>query len=224
MWSLHTTLEALGKGGHLPFGFQAAKGIRSLFPRVQRSGVSISLLKKYLYSRTGQAGTGSINAQFYVGADGAGHWALAGNITSGGDCRWGAGFVFQFSDSNSGHGFVATGQYDAAVEGELPSPSVLNFSVTGLDPWIGGNWPDVFAKSVFFYVSNATGFDSLPDLANVAKNHGFASLATLQGATSVSTYYQREGSRGGSGSGPSGPGGVDWDIPPTDDGDGDDGG
>jgi hypothetical protein len=91
----------------------------------------------------------------------------------------------------------------------------MNFVVEGTDPWISGNWPDVFNKGVFFYVSDATGFNSLPDTANAAKNYGFSGLTSLQGAGSVLTNYVYAGTAP---SAPSGPGGVEWTIPPTDDG------
>jgi hypothetical protein len=90
----------------------------------------------------------------------------------------------------------------------------MNFVVEGTDPWISGNWPDVFDQGVFFYLSDATGLEGLPDTANAAKNHGFPGLTPLQGAGRMLTTDVEVGTTPST---PSGPGGVDWNIPSTDD-------
>jgi hypothetical protein len=217
MWSLRSTLQTLAKGGHLPAGFQPSRGLRLLFPLEQSADLSLSVLQKYLYSQTGRVVLEAIATSFCVAADGAGNWLLQGSMTAGTEpggeeCKWGAGFVFRFSRDATGHGFVATGDFNPNTGGK---PAQMNFVTQGRDPWISANWPDAFAKGNFFYLSDAIGFEGLPDTGNAAKNHGFAALTPLEAASSLLTTYVQVGTAP---SFPSGPGGVDWDIPPTGDG------
>jgi hypothetical protein len=142
MWSLRTTLQTFSQGGHLPAGFQASRGVRQLFPVVQTGGISISSLKNFLYSQTGRVVLEAIAANFYVGADGAGNWVLQGGITvgtepGGEDCKWGAGFVFQFSRDSTGHGLVATGDFNPTLATESQWSSISSYkgrAIRGLRP------------------------------------------------------------------------------------------
>src|SRR5579884_789284 len=49
------------------------------------------------------------------------NWVLLGSITAGTEpggeeCKWGAGFVFQFSRDSTAHGFVATGDFNPSAD------------------------------------------------------------------------------------------------------------
>jgi hypothetical protein len=214
MWSVGETLQSLDQGGHLPAGFDANPGIRSLFPAGQ-SDITISLLQKYLYFRTHEVDLENIDAQLTVSADGAGNWQLKGRII-GNNCKWAAGFVFLFSKDSTAHGFVATGDYwGGAIDPQQGGRSEpLYFWVQGLDPWIASHWPDAFDKDAYFYLWDGTG-DSSPEISNAATKAGFTGLAGLKATTSVFTVQIPDPSFTGSPNPPSGLGPVEWDIPDT---------
>jgi hypothetical protein len=225
MFSLSKTLQGLAKTNHLPIGFNASQGVRSLLPS-GRGNTSIAILKNYLYSqKSQQLAAGDIQATFDVFADGSGRWlyqAVIGlvqpqNASSG---RWGAGFVFAFSTDKLGRGYVKTGDYSLVNTEDYVDP----FAVTleGFDSWITNHWPELFAQSSFVYLSSATGFVKLPDVANAATDNGFAGLASLQGAkyTSEDKGEVIGNPSGGGGGGSRWPPPVDWESPPPDTGGG----
>jgi len=185
MWSLAQWLTDLGRTDHLPSGFSARNGIRSLFP----SGigpVSITMLKSYLYAQAGTVSTSEVTGEYKIGADGSGRWFFEGVVTGIGAPAYdyqgeavgnfGAGFVFMFSRDSTAHGYVLT--YDGSDdlnEGQ-------GFQIYGSDPWIAANWPDIFAKAIGSYISHADGYAGLPPATNAATDHGFTGLSTLEGA------------------------------------------
>jgi hypothetical protein len=188
MWSLARWLASLAKTDHLPEGFSAANGIRSLFP----SGLgasSITLLKNYLYAQDCTVSTSEITGAYRIRADGSGRWLFQGFIAGvGAPNNWqqkdqtlgayGAGFVFLFSTNRSGHGAVLTNiETDAA-------PGYWNvgqgFQMFGSDPWIKNNWPGAFAESIGCYISHNDSGGGLPPLSNAATDHGFAGLSSLE--------------------------------------------
>jgi hypothetical protein len=185
MWSLSSALQSLGKGGHLPAGFESSRGIRPLFPAGRPGGVSISLLKNYVFSQTGEGSFEEYTYSLFVGADGAGNWVFQGALSGGQSCSWAAGFVFLFPGHGTGHGCVTDeNQYD-------PDWAPVTFTIGGSDPWISANWPDVFASSVYFDMFGASGFArGLPDTTHTATNVGFSGLTQLQVATPLAIRYQ----------------------------------
>ena len=172
---------SLYPNGHLPDGFDASRGIRSLFP--PGKSVGLSSLRRYVYSVEGWAATGELYPTYSVRADGAGNWCLRVLISTTGNGRFGAEVVFAFSTDTQGRGIVATGNYGGGISG---SDDGIGVSVLahGLDPWIRDNWPDMFAQPVFLYISEATGFYKLPPIVRAATDHGFSGLTTLAGPKS----------------------------------------
>jgi hypothetical protein len=170
MFSLKTKLHNLAP--HLPQGFKAENGIRSLFPK-SYSG-SITMLNNYVFM---YSYTGSQNSSAWVGADGAGRWFFAWWNANG---EWGindrnqAGFVFRFSNDGFGHGYVDTSR---------PADGATSCNL-GIDPWIAENWPQAFAAGVGTDVQEAEGFESLPDASNIWTDYGFAAakFVALNGA------------------------------------------
>lgn len=222
MWGLRATLQGLDQTGHLPVGFDPARGIRSLFPSPQKGRINISLLRSYLFSVDGSAATGEISGAYHLRADGAGNWLFSGGISTtianGGSGRWGAGFVFMFSQDNAGHGFVQTGDYDLIGPPDAAVLQAVVFLIKGGDSWLTANWPQAFAKPAGLYISNAMGLNKLPDINNAATDRGFTGgLAAFKGA--VVSMGVQETSLGGGGNPqpPSGfPGPIDWGLPPAD--------
>ncbi|MGD0403978.1 MAG: hypothetical protein ABSB66_12375 [Candidatus Acidiferrales bacterium] len=222
MWSLYNTLQVLGGTGHLPVGFHANAGIRSLFPNVQQN-VSISLLKIYIYSTSYQSSSDpDSQITFTANADGAGNWQIQGTMNFVSDCAWEAGFIFGFSDAGAAHGFIATGSYAGGSynpqQGQPSAPA--QFWVQGIDPWIADNWTQLFNLESYFLSAENTNAKKLPDPKEIATNNGFTTLIELIATTSTMINQEPYPTAGGGGSsgGPSGPGGIDWNIP-ADDGD-----
>jgi len=205
-WSLAQWLDNAAKNHHLPEGFSARHGIKSLFPP-ESGAVGLSLLQSYLYSSDGSGETPGPDSQqtpvvqcsFNVRADGAGNWLFAAWITSypseiptpDFNGQYGAGFVFSYSTDSNGHGIIETGSGDASGPysysngtSGIPNGIVCGIGVlvTGKDPWIADHWPSLFARGCGFYLSEATGLDGLPPTNDVATDHGFSGLSPLQGA------------------------------------------
>jgi hypothetical protein len=169
VFSLRTRLNELK--GHLPHGFDATKGVRSLFPGNYSD--SIMGLKSYVFLY--DTGSSVSDVQAWIGADGSGQWFLGwwndGVVQVGAGFR--SGFVFYYSDDGIGHGYVDKSGY-------TPGATLCN---AGTDTWIAEHWPQAFAAGVRFDSQWATGFDSLPDESYVWTDAGFAAskFAALDG-------------------------------------------
>lgn len=145
MWSLKQTLANLAAYppngyNHLPAGFDARKGIRSLFPRDKPC--NISSLKNFVFSITGSAQTTTSSAQMVVIADGAGRWGI-GAVPSLDplSISWAGGFVFNFSNDGNGHGYI--------VNNANPNAGIVNgFN----EPWILQNWCQAFPEGVYLWM------------------------------------------------------------------------
>ena len=205
MWSLKQGLALIQS--HLPSGFDASHGIKSLFP-AGYSG-SISALKGYVFSAYaqlgayygfgGKPGTSSYIpdsvlvesvADTYVMADGAGRWYfswlgqnLQFNSAEMTSFFIQSGFVFHFSNDGNAHGFVDTSQplitsTDALYSGDYRS------CISGQDDWIARNWPQIFAAGR--HVLLWEGKDA-PDPSEVWTGAGFAkpNFTQLNGSAGV---------------------------------------
>ncbi len=165
MESLRDTLKIIGP--HLPPGFLAVNGLKSLFP----SGYAgtISVLINYVYTERGnaQAGASDNTAGYFVGADGAGRWFMSWTprpeSLSVANYRLQGGFVFLYANDGQARGFVDTSRPDV---GQMSCAQ-------GTDAWIAANWPKLFASNVYFDFQDASGFDSLPPESNIWTNAGF---------------------------------------------------
>ncbi len=192
MLSLRQTLKAISS--HLPQGFDAAHGIKTLFPPAYTG--SIFVLQKYVYLKSGylkMAATSHADdlAWYFVGADGTGRWffswvpkpvSMAGDI----NLRVQAGFGFKFSHDSFGHGYVDTSRPPRPLHGSCNS---------GTDNWILLNWPQIFAADIFFGWQEASGFDSLPPESNIWTSAGIgqSNFIALNG-TNVACVGQGSGS------------------------------
>jgi hypothetical protein len=188
MFSLRKTLTAIGS--HLPLGFDATHGIKTLLPSAYKG--SISVLLQYIYFKTGVITPKPSETIWYtVGADGAGRWFFswrARRLFQDINLRLQAGFVFKFSQDSFGHGYV---------DHSRPSLAGANAGIcnSGVDNWITSNWPKIFTSDVMFDLQEATGFDSLPPESNIWTNAGFgqANFIALSGAN-VACVGQGSGS------------------------------
>jgi len=194
MLSLRQTLKnfsSFSEGfpqGHLPAGFDASKGIRSLFP-ASVVPVSLSLLSSWVTSSSGTTATSIITGNFTIEADGTGNWFFSVTLkVVGGDSflEAAAGFVFGFSDDKLGRGFVGQPSHiGSTLDTGAAQPQPLE--VTGSDPWIRNHWSQIISNNpeAFFWVGDSTGFASLPNFADAATDNGFAGFSMLQGATVI---------------------------------------
>ena len=182
MWSLKAGLYQIA--AHLPSGFNAAHGVKSLFP-AEYSG-SISPLDGYvfcLYSRIttvydfGPQDTyiGSA-ADAYVMADGMGRWFFswtwsAVGLNAGYERQ--AGFAFKLTDNGSAHIFT---------DQTKPAQQIMSCN-GGTDPWIADNWPAIFKAGATSTLIDKT----TSDLSIVWTRLGFAKTASmaLQGSSAV---------------------------------------
>jgi hypothetical protein len=244
MWSLAQWLTQLSKDHHLPHGYAARKGIKSLIPP-QSGHVSIAILKDYVFSQdstlaspgpsTGQSPV--VQTSMYVRADGTGNWYFSAQTTALTDREWqyAAGFIFVYStDPTVAHGYIKTGPSG--------SSKLDTFTAGGKDPWIAEHWPELFGPGCYFYVSDAVlGFfdvgNHLPNTNNIAFDHGFRALEQLTtlsvdlapgGSDTISggpptDWVEEVGASGSSGQG-SFAGGTGSSSPGDDDDDDDDNG
>jgi hypothetical protein len=131
---------------HLPTGFNPRDGLKTLFP--QGYAGSIGELQNYVFRMTNTSAFPSKTAQAIFAADGAGRWLLAGTA--------------QFASSDGSADDVqisVTFKYPNTTRGcfiEIDSFNVDNSGsawawMTGVDPWIRDNWPDIFAGNCEFY-------------------------------------------------------------------------
>jgi hypothetical protein len=165
MWSLKQGLASIQN--HLPAGFNASRGVKSLFPHGYTG--SVSALKGYVYSAYARLGTSynfgdnggppnyltgtsivESSANTYVMADGAGRWFFSwlwGNV------KYPAylssffiqsGFVFHFSNDGNAHGFVDTSQPQPNMSTGTPYFDFGRNCISGQDEWIANNWPQIF--------------------------------------------------------------------------------
>ena len=240
MWSLAQWMAQLSKDHHLPHGYAARNGIRSLIPSASLPG-SITILKNYLFSQdstlaspgpsSGQSAV--VQCVMYVRADGSGNWYFSTQTTAFTERGWqyAAGFIFVYSDDKAlAHGYIQTGP--AGSSGTLDA-----FVVGGKDVWISQHWPELFGERCYFYVSDAilgvidTGQNDLPNTNNIATDNGFSRL-TLLSALPVNTtaagtdpvsggpstdWVEEVGASGSSGQG-SFAGGTGYSSPGYDDG------
>jgi hypothetical protein len=145
MWSLKQTLANLAAYppngyNHLPDGFDARKGIRSLFPR--NEPCNISALKNFVFSLTGSTKTTTGSAEMVIVADGAGRWGI-GAVPSLDplSISWAGGFVFNYSNDGNGHGYIVN---NANVNAGIAN----GFE----EPWILQNWPHAFPEGVYLWM------------------------------------------------------------------------
>lgn len=78
MLSVVGSLRSWQSGGHLPPGFDAAQGLRQLFPRGLTA--RLSWLARYVVTVESTGQTDSAVAMQVVGADGAGNWTYHGYV------------------------------------------------------------------------------------------------------------------------------------------------
>ena len=233
MLSVVGSLRSWQSGGHLPPGFDAAQGLRQLFPRGLTA--RLSWLARYVVTVESTGQTDSAVAMQVVGADGAGNWTYHGyvqdNVPSydgsgqvipssrGGilaqDLQVRLGFVFNVVPAGTRYGWkfsdTATGSIKTDNQGD-PEPTggyQEPFSAGGTDEWIRENWPQVLAGPS---MSGILQFKFWDEVHGSPDDH-LPEATQLKGTGSglVSEFG------GQSGPGPSGPGGIDWDIPPTGD-------
>jgi hypothetical protein len=183
---LRTTLQTIEK--HLPAAFDAQQGIRSLFPEPMLRPRYASLLERYVYTRYGEASTSDVHADYWVQADGSGNWFCQMVLTAVDNKRtsvnFSVGFVFAYSDTDVGHGYIQNDFY--LFPGEDNPIDALVITVDGWDPWLVAHWPDLFEVSTLYYLSTSTGFLSLeppPPQHLAPQDTGFASIAVLGDAT-----------------------------------------
>jgi hypothetical protein len=187
MWSLGQQLKDLSKYHHLPHGYAARNGVKSLIPAGSGT-VSVTMLKSYLFS--GQMTLSSpppssgnspvVTCTMYVRADGSGNWYFSAEATAFTQraWQWAAGFIFYFStDPILAHGYISAQEPDSGMQDA--------FTFGGKDPWIAKHWPQIFSGGCGYYVSDAivgvidTGQDDLPNTNNIATDHGFQELTLL---------------------------------------------
>lgn len=192
MWSLRQTLTSIGP--HLPDGFSAAAGIRSLFPPGRTTGISV--LSRYVYTWTADAfvdqqwiETGWPGpAQGFLGADGAGRWFYGWVPPDQENPCWGSaggfkqraqsGFVFLYSTDGNAHGIVAKSR-------SVPNPYAYPPNCyCGVDSWLAANWPDVFSQGAHIEFEIASGFSSLPNVSAIWTSAGFghSNFRSLEGS------------------------------------------
>jgi len=194
MWSLRQTLATLAvyppnSIDHLPDGFDAANGIRVLFPANQTIG--ISALSNYVFSFEGTAQTpGGNSAQMAIIADGAGRWNLAivpdlSPLVIG----WAAGFVFTYSAPNDGygHGYVVS---TVDLSGNARDVGGV------VDPWLLENWPQAFVQTAYLWIWDLTAYfitaftQAQPaPIEDAATSYGFTGLAPLNVSYSEELPY-----------------------------------
>ena len=166
--------------GHLPRAFDPTKGIRMLFPAGE---ARVSWLDRYRFIVTGSKSLSSSSATFQFLADGGGNWLLYVNLSSNA-IRNAVGFVFLYSTDSTGHGITA--QLDGGAEASvIPVTNIgdMSWVASGVyDSWIAGNWVRLFDAGVSFYLSDATGYNTLPPATNVATDAGFSGMTYLSDA------------------------------------------
>jgi hypothetical protein len=165
MWSLKLGLARIEN--HLPSGFEASHGVKSLFP--QKYTGSVSALKDYVYSAYARLSTDydfgnnggppnylpnssvvKSSANTYVMADGAGRWFfswVAWNVQYPSHLFSffiQSGFVFHFSNDGNAHGFVDTSNPQPNEVTGSPYYNLFRSCSSGQDAWIANNWPQIF--------------------------------------------------------------------------------
>ncbi len=185
---------------HLPTGFDAQLGIRQLFP-IGYSG-SIGILQRYVFRCTYSYSLEKSAGQWVVGADGDGRWVFAVLINSG-DTNWSAdlSFIFEYSNDNAGHGFNVA----------MNPPGWI--WITGVDPWIRDNWPNVFQQSCLGHaVDSFWGAPSGDNAATANKySGGLSVLGDAQQTIGSGSILGEEDDPDQS----TGLGSVDFGLPPS---------
>lgn len=132
MFSLKNFLST--EKSHLPIGFDPEHGIRSLFPK---DAGTIKQLEKYVFRKTSSSTVQNNGVQILFGADGDGRWLL--------------GAAVNFADANSPVSVTISATFKVpeaagcSVEITNGGSSAYNWAwITGVDPWIRDNWPDIF--------------------------------------------------------------------------------
>jgi hypothetical protein len=225
MLAVRKWLESLDAGGHLPSGFDAADGLRSLFP----AGLArLSWLQRYLVdgaTLNTSLFNGGVVATQIVGADGTGNWSFTGFVQNNVAIDNGQGpthlsipiavmlgFVFGASTDDVGRGWTLSATAQGAIylddHGKQVGAAKGTFSANGADTWLRENWPRILAEPPSADVirqairadNGGTPSDDVPEAA------GFSSMIQLIGTGSGLKYPQADES----GPGPSGPGQIDW--------------
>jgi len=186
IWSLSYTLASLSK--HLPSGFEAKKGIKSLFPKGYKGSVRVLdqyVFVSYQHFSVKDDRFDETYANAYVMADGTGRWFFSWYYWQTNppkaDYRPGAGFAFILSDKGSAHVFIdkTTPVYDWWD----PPPNVSTNSQMscsgGTDPWIAQNWPDLFKSGAKISFFDAAANPPSTYWPSVWTNAGFANNAFI---------------------------------------------
>lgn len=158
---------------HLPLGFNAKNGLRSLFPPGYQG--SISILKNYVYRAESQ---GVDAAQMVVGADGTGRWVFAALVDFSSTNAIQVSWCFEFSNNKLGLAYGFPIYYGTPWDASVTTMWVW---CTGVDPWIADNWPQIFAKGCFFNNDAITP-------VNAGINHGFEDVFPLEGGQQTYGY------------------------------------
>lgn len=163
--------------GHLPRAFDPAKGIRMLFPAGE---ARISWLGRYVFSTTGSKSLSHSNATYQFLADGGGNWLFYVNLSSNA-VRNAVGVVFLFSSDTTGHGITSDINAGATnVVVPIGTVGTVAWLASGLyEGWVADNWVRLFDAGVGFYLSEATGYNSLPPESNAATDAGFSDITQM---------------------------------------------
>lgn len=140
-WRVREELTSIGRD--LPDGFDAAKGLRSLFPAKRTA--KVAQLKTYRFKEPFSLTTGRYRSTGSVKATGSGKWVLSGTVTASGaellPVHYTVGFAFMLPVD----GYVRS----SFASDDLPihtSTVTREFYVSGQDQWIIDNWPAAFAE------------------------------------------------------------------------------
>jgi hypothetical protein len=143
MMSLRKAISTIGSD--LPDGFEAASGVRSLFPAGQNAAVS--QLQGYRFKHPLALTTSLLACTGTVKATGSGTWVLSGTVTADGTelipVHYDVGFAFK----SPVDGFVRSG----FANGEIPIHTGTisrDFYASGRDDWIVEHWPTAFAAGI----------------------------------------------------------------------------
>jgi hypothetical protein len=157
----------------LPPGFDASRGIRSLWPAGR--DVSVRSLGLYRFVREHSVSGADAEARVSFVAYGSGQWSLTGIITSSSPdpVKYAVAVTFRYSDSRSGHGVTADGTVFPGPFGGNTVPIRNN----GNDPWLRDHWPEAFAAGVS--VNLGTSESVGPFLRALLPTLGFEVLVAL---------------------------------------------
>jgi hypothetical protein len=175
-FSLKQTLANIAPG--VPAGFDATKGIASLFP--PKYAGTISELTNYHFLFTDSRHAGGVTCPFTIDVWGSGKYHFFGKVNNVDflNADYAIGFFFNFAPGGQATGDVASGSAGPR--------STANFDHSGSNLWVKNNWIQAFASGVNddLKVSENLGepLDSiLKGFAEAVGIAGFAFLMLLTG-------------------------------------------